>query len=731
MTKIFKGMFVRGDEIQTIFEGGYGYRSPDFGITWYEMAGEPNSAVDVGFDADDEQNSIIAADGYLYTCSGIIGEILQYEQGSTISGISTRVVVDNLSHIALIGTSQKLYKSNTWGRSVFELLDVPVTDVAIAGNYLTNYELPTISGYELVPIADDEVLGLSTYPISGVFWESLTTKNDIGVSSLPLAWNNETALPFAITANLHFSPIVADIVYMMDEGTNFYKYNLNTKVYTQLTAPNYSGINCSTHLAISPNGLKLSTLTDRDGAPGNNSATRVEVYTIATDTWVASAQTTIDGVLARPNSVVWEDNDILRIWTREISGTVTVKCLKYVISTTTWTEGSNKLTPTVSNVFGAAINSAKTVVYGGHVGASTSFYAKYTIATDTYGTTEVAARIFQSVYDRDKLWYTRSTNGRQGYIDTSNDSQHDDQFVENTDRDFSYFFGVNDGGTKIIAYALNTTPWVMSVVSDTQGIFELEDLPNSVRVDQVTEVRIESWGLNSDDGDIIHTITTHGTKYDAAAITLNSSIGHQAVTSINNPYTGDGWTRAELDDMKIGLKFDTVAGLSKCDKLFVTVWVRYGTEIMGASPTDRTETIDCGDTIINRAHPILDNGTVRVIEIYSDVALSGVKVASFYKTGGSDPPGDGTYSTRNTISLGDVSNGYSKHNVTLVVQSGDFIGMYANSVNGLAADLGFSTNDQVLKSSGGGDQIPCTDETFTPYDVSKKYVASIRATVFI
>ena len=420
-----------------------------------------------------------------------------------------------------------------------------------------------------------------------------------------MAWKNEAALPFTITANLHFSPILTEagdsVVYLMDEGTNFYKYNLDTHIYTQLTAPNNSAANCSSQVTVSPDGLKLTTLTDRQGEAGNNSAHRVEVYTIATDTWVASALTpSFGGERGRVNSLAWEDNDILWVWARELSGTNTVKCLKYVISTDTWTAFANSLSaPTITNVFGAAIKADKSVVYGGHIGAAVDYYAKYTIATDTYGTTEVDARLFQSVYDRDKLWYTRNSNGRQGYVDTADDSQNDDKFTENTDRDQIGFFGVKDDGTQIIAYALTSSPFVMSLSSAEVTTESLTAIANTTATGNGT---IVDTGLSA--------VTAHGHVVDTTVDPKTTADGGSPVVEVDNGAGSLGVFTSSLTGLLLGQKYFARAYIIN------TEGTVYGANVSWLSGQSGTQ-LTAGNLAVvqNRLHWVgHDDGKERFVE---------------------------------------------------------------------------------------------------------------------
>jgi len=56
-----------------------------------------------------------------------------------------------------------------------------------------------------------------------------------------MSWISETAVPFTITGQLFFSPVIGREVYVIDRGTNFWKYNLGTQQWTELASPNYTG----------------------------------------------------------------------------------------------------------------------------------------------------------------------------------------------------------------------------------------------------------------------------------------------------------------------------------------------------------------------------------------------------------------------------------------------------------------------------------------------------------
>jgi len=153
----FTGMFVRGDEIQTVFSGAVS-RSPNWGVTWYDMIGDSSTFIDVGFDILNNQNIVVGgSDGQLYIFSGAVGEAYHLKPGATVSGIVTQIDTDWESQVAVIATNARLYKTTSWGSDVLELLNQPIIDVAIGGNALAIYELPDVSGYALMPNGDYSV----------------------------------------------------------------------------------------------------------------------------------------------------------------------------------------------------------------------------------------------------------------------------------------------------------------------------------------------------------------------------------------------------------------------------------------------------------------------------------------------------------------------------------------------------------------------------------------------
>ena len=308
-----------------------------------------------------------------------------------------------------------------------------------------------------------------------------------------MAWIDEVALPWTPVGQLFFSPIIGDKVYIIDQGTNFWLYDIANRQWTELTSPNYSGnnrANCYRVLAISPDSNRLACPSDGAIAAGGatfkaTGGQRVEVYDIPTNTWVYASSFLPDiGGAGTPGrafarSLVWADNDTLWVWAIENNGSASGlkgKCLKYVLSTDTWTQYIN-LTDFVSSsnnarAFGqgsAAIKSDESVVYGGGIDGDNKF-EKYTVATDTYLNVLYLGNAFIYAYDRDKLWYYDDDGDcRQGYLNTADDAYNDDQFPENVDRTAGYgkYAGIRDSSGAIIAHARGTSPILMAT-----GVFK-------------------------------------------------------------------------------------------------------------------------------------------------------------------------------------------------------------------------------------------------------------------
>jgi len=121
----FRGMFIRGNEIQAVFSSPADnvsriYRSPDFGTTWYPISGcNDVGTVDIGFDTNDTQKTFVGGEGKLNKFDHADGEVYNMVEGATVVGTTTEIDVDKDSEIALIGTTSKLYKTTHWGDNAY------------------------------------------------------------------------------------------------------------------------------------------------------------------------------------------------------------------------------------------------------------------------------------------------------------------------------------------------------------------------------------------------------------------------------------------------------------------------------------------------------------------------------------------------------------------------------------------------------------------------------------
>jgi hypothetical protein len=127
----FRGLFVRGDNVQVLFDNGRGFYSSDFGINWDSMAGEPDGE-DVCFNKLDPTKSFIVTNGAVY----ISDADFNYTEGASVDGVSTVSTASLYRQIAYIGTTEKLYVTKDWGNTVRALKNDSITDVSVGGSEL-------------------------------------------------------------------------------------------------------------------------------------------------------------------------------------------------------------------------------------------------------------------------------------------------------------------------------------------------------------------------------------------------------------------------------------------------------------------------------------------------------------------------------------------------------------------------------------------------------------------
>ena len=127
---------------------------------------------------------------------------------------------------------------------------------------------------------------------------------------------------------------------------------------------------------------------------------------------------------------------------------------------------------------------------------------------------------------------------------------------------------------------------------------------------------------------------------------------------------------------------------------------------IGSPAIDRATFWGSGHTNrIVKGNPANGTGKITSIEIYAHSAMTDVEVATFYQVSAN------VFSTRDNEAIGNISAGYSQHNVDLDVEAGDLLGMH------------YTSGEMELTGTGQGqvgvwklndvDAIPCTDTTFT------------------
>jgi len=216
-------------------------------------------------------------------------------------------------------------------------------------------------------------------------------------------WVAETADPQDWVATC-FSNIVYEsghwVVYVGGYNiAKFYRYNLDTNVFTELTDPPAA---LYAMLAVSPDGTKVVGL--------ELNGDRLYIYDISSPGWTTSAAAPdmTGGYTPTIHSIVWADDDTVWCQVRAHDGSAyRVKFYKYTVSTPAWDQYTNYLTPAVTNSTCLCISTDGTRLYAGNCGATYYSTTKYTIATDTI---EAGPDTFDAYYfvygaDRHKLWF--------------------------------------------------------------------------------------------------------------------------------------------------------------------------------------------------------------------------------------------------------------------------------------------------------------------------------------
>lgn len=209
-----------------------------------------------------------------------------------------------------------------------------------------------------------------------------------------MAWVAETANPQAWIQTC-FSNIVLEsgvpVVYVSGHNVaKFYRYNLNTNVFTELADPPAVLYN---QLAVSPDGTKVV---------GHASSGYVlYIYDIVSNGWTTGVGNAPEYEI---QSIVWADDDTVWCHSRRAPR---VKFIKYTLSTNAWTIGDKYREVAVTNSLACCISVDGTKLFAGQCGDAYNYTTRYTIATDAYaaGPTLPSAWYFCVGADRHKLWY--------------------------------------------------------------------------------------------------------------------------------------------------------------------------------------------------------------------------------------------------------------------------------------------------------------------------------------
>ncbi len=286
-----------------------------------------------------------------------------------------------------------------------------------------------------------------------------------------MAWKAEAALPFPVANVAHFSPINANEVYVISRQLDFYRYHMGTKVYTALAAPPFTAPNAYRQLTFRNNMYYCLS----EDPPAGGGARRITWYNPATNTWASSSQIPLDGAQNYLlQSFCFADNDTIWAWARQGGGApFRLKCVRYVISTNTWTYFLNDTGPlAVGQARCAAINAAGTIVYTGTVGPVAGHYATYTIAGDAYAISPqhiIAGVPINYVWAADplRLWFTR-TDGlpatwQYGFLTIATLAYTDNHFIAFAGRVGGWFGRIGLLDTlAVIDNARNTAPEIWS-----------------------------------------------------------------------------------------------------------------------------------------------------------------------------------------------------------------------------------------------------------------------------
>ena len=270
-----------------------------------------------------------------------------------------------------------------------------------------------------------------------------------------MAWAPVADVPFAVTGVLYFSPIIGVEFYVIDFGFNFYKCHIGTGSWTQLANPPFIGTNLYRQLTFR-NGMLYCV---DEGAGAEPLGRRISWYNPTTDIWASSSQAGALTQYQNIKSFCFADDDTIWAWVKR-NFQVHFKCVRYVISTDTWTEFVNTTGVIGRGQARSAIMSADGAqVFGSYMsdaggpGLSPGRFGIYTIATDTYTYSPFIVPMGPASWcwcgDPLRLWYIRYNLPelyRYSYLENDGVTMVLDYWLPNAARQAGVFgrFGVSN-----------------------------------------------------------------------------------------------------------------------------------------------------------------------------------------------------------------------------------------------------------------------------------------------
>lgn len=237
-----------------------------------------------------------------------------------------------------------------------------------------------------------------------------------------MTWISEETLPFTPNVNISFSQLQDNEVYFHDRGTNFWKYNLSTKVYTQL-ADRHADLASNICLP-----LHYRTATGKIYTCARNRA--IFIYDIASNTWSKSSTTPTTYGTFRIYAICFQDDDTIWAWV-EKSTDIETKCFKYVPSTDTWTAYPGYWAHPWPEVYMFEATFWNGMPHTAPVSGGSFSFLRYNIGGDSYNR-PFASTSYQMMYavsaDPWKLWFYDKSGSEYGYYNLDDSGIYADQF---------------------------------------------------------------------------------------------------------------------------------------------------------------------------------------------------------------------------------------------------------------------------------------------------------------